>query len=116
MYHFTLSNRKQIFIRGDIYHQEGFLGCIDFLEQNRLGVDYVFATHYFTSGPAPIPLLNEKYQCRFIPIHEWEFSHRRVHTPGPATQCFKELISVYAEPYQAGRAQFLTWGESIALD
>lgn len=55
MYHFTLGNRKQIFIRGDIYHREGFLGCMDFIEKNSLGIDYAFATHYFTSGEAPIP-------------------------------------------------------------
>ncbi|MBE6391285.1 MAG: hypothetical protein E7042_03670 [Lentisphaerae bacterium] len=65
----------------------------------------VFATHYFTSGEAPIPYLDARFRCRFIPIHEWEFSHRPADTPGAATQCFAELQSVYAEPYAAGRAQ-----------
>lgn len=62
------------------------------------------------------PLSGCALRCRFIPIHEWEFSHRPADTPGAATQCFAELQSVYAEPYAAGRAQFLTWGESIELD
>jgi hypothetical protein len=54
--------------------------------------------------------------CRFIPIHEWEFSHRPAGKPGPATQCFAELMQVYDFLYRQNRAQYLTWGESIALD
>lgn len=116
MYHLTLSNKKTVWVRGDIYHAEGFMGCMDFLDANKLGVDYVFATHYSTSGPEPIPFLDEKYHCRFIPIHEWEFSHRKPGKPGPATQCFEELYRVYNNCYQQNRAQILSWGESIALD
>ena len=116
MYHLTLSNGKSIWIRGDIYHAEGFMACMDFMDANQLKIDYVFATHYSTSGPEPIPFLSEKYHCRFIPIHEWEFSHRKPGTPGPATQCFEELYRVYQPFYRQNRTQFLAWGESILLD
>lgn len=116
MYHLALSNGKNVMVRGDIYHAEGFSGCMDFLDQNKLDVDYVFASHYSTSGPEPIPFLDGKYHCRFIPIHEWEFSHRKPGKPGAATQCFEELYRVYKNCYQQNRAQILSWGESIALD
>ena len=115
MYHLTLSNGKTVFVRGDIYHAEGFLGCMDFLDENKLHVDYVFTSHYSTSGPEPIPFLDEKYKCCFVPIHEWEFTHRKMGKQGPATQCFEELYGVYRSYYNESRTQFLSWGESILL-
>lgn len=117
MYLITLANGKNVFVRGDIFHEEGFMGCMDFLDKNALVPDYCFTSHYSTSGPEPIPFMAEKFPaCRFIPIHEWEFSHRPTGKPGPATQCFAELMQVYDFLYRQNRAQYLTWGESIALD
>ena len=71
---------------------------------------------YYTSGTDPVMQLDRKYSCRFIPIHEWEFSHRPAGVTAKATQDFTELYQAFGTPYAAGRAQFLFWGESIELD
>ena len=116
MYLFTLSNGRTVMVRGDIYHGEGFEACMAHLKKWKQPVDYVFATPYYTSGRDPIAALGTEFGCRFIPIHEWEFSHRAFGKTGPATQCFAELLKVFRSWYRIGRAQFLTWGESIGLD
>ena len=116
MYLFTLSNGKNVFVRGDIYHGSGFDLCLENIEKWNRKVDYTFLTPYFTTGDDPVLKLNEKYACRFIPIHEWEFSHRRSGVSAKATQDFTELYQAFALPYAAGRVQFLFWGESIDLD
>ena len=116
MYLFTLSNGKTVFIRGDIYHGSGFALCLEQIEKWQKKVDYTFMTPYFTTGENPVMQLDRKYACRFIPIHEWEFTHRKRGVRDKATQDFTELYQAFAEPYAAGRAQFLFWGESIALD
>ena len=116
MYLFTLSNGKNVFVRGDIYHGSGFDLCLEHIEKWNLKVDYTFLTPYFTTGDNPVLKLNEKYACRFIPVHEWEFSHRRSGVSAKATQDFTELYQAFAVPYAAGRTQFLFWGESIDLD
>ena len=116
MYLFTLNNGKNVFVRGDIYHDEGFLSCIDHVEKWGKMVNYAFITPYYTGNIIPVETLYNKFQCRFIPIHEWEFSHRKFGTSGPATQCFEELYRSFALPYKNNSAQFLAWGESILLD
>ena len=89
---------------------------MEHLKKWKQPVDYVFASPYSSSGRDPIAALGTEFGCRFIPIHEWEFSHRKPGKPGPATQCFEELYSVYNNCYQQNRAQILSWGESITLD
>ena len=116
MYLFTLENGRTVMVRGDIYHGEGFDACMEHLRAWNLPVDYVFTSPYYTSGDDPIAALGREFACRFVPIHEWEFSHRALGKPGPATQCFAELYEKFDVWYQCGRAQFLTWGESISLD
>ncbi len=116
MYLFTLSNGKTVFVRGDIYHGSGFALCLEHIEKWQKKVDYVFMTPYFTSGDNPVMQLEKKYACRFVNLHEWEFSHRKSGVRAKATQDFTELYQAFAEPYADGRAQFLFWGESITLD
>jgi L-ascorbate metabolism protein UlaG (beta-lactamase superfamily) len=116
MFLFTLSNGKRVFIRGDIYHRDGFNGCLEHIRAWGETVDYFFGSPYYTSGEAPFGLLEKEFDCRFVPIHEWEFDHRKQDVTGPATQCFEELYNTLASPYAKGKAQFLLWGESIALD
>ena len=115
MYLFTLSNGKNVFIRGDIYHKEGFDACMDKLRSWKKTADYAFLTPYFTSGDDPVDVLGKKFSCRFIPIHEWEFSHRAFGKSGPATQCYNELYKDFQQWYRLGRMQILAWGESIDL-
>ncbi|MBO5761455.1 MAG: hypothetical protein J6S53_07935 [Lentisphaeria bacterium] len=116
MYLFTLSNNKNVFVRGDIYHDEGFVSCIEHVKKWGKRVDYAFLTPYYKGSIVPVETLYKEYQCRFIPIHEWEFSHRKLGNSGPATQCFEELYGAFALPYEKNCAQFLAWGESILLD
>lgn len=116
MYFFTLSNGKTVFVRGDIYHGSGFELCLKNIAKWSSKIDYAFVTPYFTSGTDPVWTLNTKYNCRFIPIHEWEFSHRPSGVRKKATQDFHELYQAFDVPYKNGRAQFLFWGESIDLD
>lgn len=116
MYLFTLSNGKTVFVRGDIYHGSGFDLCLQTLDGWKEKADYTFMTPYYTSGTDPVMQLDRKYSCRFIPIHEWEFSHRPAGVTAKATQDFTELYQAFGTPYAAGRAQFLFWGESIVLD
>ena len=116
MYLLTLGNGRTVMVRGDIYHAEGFAGCVAQLRAWNASVDYVFTSPYFTGGDDPIAVLGREFACRFVPIHEWEFSHRPFGSPGPATQSFSELYDKFDVWYRRGRAQFLTWGESILLD
>lgn len=116
MYLFTLSNGKKFFVRGDIYHKEGFEGSLAAIRQWREKIDYAAITAYYTSGDAPVEILDREFACRFIPIHEWEFGHRPIGSAGQATQNYAELLRQFALPYGKNRAQMLFWGESIALD
>jgi hypothetical protein len=116
MYFFTLSNGKTVFVRGDIYHGSGFELCLKNIAKWSSKIDYAFMTPYFISGTDPVWTLNTKYNCRFIPIHEWEFSHRPSGVRKKATQDFHELYQAFDAPYNNGRAQFLFWEESIDLD
>lgn len=116
MYYFTLSNGKTVFVRGDIYHGSGFELCLKNIAKWGNRIDYAFLTPYFTSGNDPVRTLNNNSRCRFIPIHEWEFSHRPSGVRKKATQDFRELYQAFAQPYNKGRVQFLFWGESIELD
>jgi cell division protein FtsB len=116
MYLFTLNNNKNVFVRGDIYHDEGFISCIDHVKEWGKKVDYAFLTPYYKGKIVPVETLYNEFKCRFIPIHEWEFSHRKLGCSGPATQCFGELYGAFDLPYRNNAAQFLAWGESILLD
>ena len=117
MYLFTLSNGKTVFVRGDIYHAEGFDGCLEMVDKWQQTIDYALMSPYHTGGgEAPVRILEERYKCRTMPIHEWEFSHRKIGVAGAATQCFEELYREFAVPYTNGRAQMLFWGEAIMLD
>lgn len=116
MYLFTLSNGKTLFTRGDIYHKEGFDGCLETVRKSGKAIDYACLTPYFTSGEAPVKILDEIYHCRFLNLHEWEFAHRPMGRAGEATQCFRTLYKEFAEAYADNRLALLTWGESIALD
>lgn len=116
MYLFTLSNGKTILWRGDIYHRDGFNACMEHIDSWQKRVDYAPLTPYYTSGDAPIAILDKKFACRFLNCHEWEFTHRKPGVKGPATQCFEELYGAFAIPYQDNRTAFLFWGESIELD
>lgn len=116
MYLFTLANGRTVMVRGDIYHEEGFEACMEHLKKWKQPVDYVFASPYSSSGRDPIAALGTEFNCRFIPIHEWEFSHRAFGKTGPATQCYAELLQVFRKWHRLGRAEFLAWGESIDLD
>ena len=115
MYLFTLTNGRTVMVRGDIYHGEGFEECLKQLKKWKQPLNYVFASPYYSSGRDPIATLGAEFDCRFIPIHEWEFSHRAFGKTGPATQCYAELLDTFRCWYRLGRAQFLAWGESIEL-
>lgn len=116
MYLFTLSNNKTVFVRGDIYHDEGFMGCVESVKKWGKKVDYAFLTPYYKGNIKPVETLYKEFHCRMVPIHEWEFAHRKWGVEGKATQDFQELFEAFALPYRNNAAQFLAWGESILLD
>lgn len=116
MYLFTLSNGKTIFSRGDIYHKEGFEGCLEAVKKSGKRIDYACLSPYFTSGDDPVDILDRDYRCRFLNFHEWEFAHRPMGKAGEATQCFETLFNEFAAAYADNRLALLTWGESITLD
>ena len=115
MYFFSLSNNRTAMVRGDIYHEKGFDACLSHLHQWGKPVDYAFLTPYFTGGVNPVEALARNFSYRFIPIHEWEFSHRGFGKKGAATQCYSELYEDFRFWYRHGYAQVLSWGESIFL-
>ena len=116
MYLFTLANGRTVMVRGDIYHKEGFCACIDKVREWGQTVDYAFLTPYAEADYSPVAMLGKAFpSSRFIPIHEWEFSHRRFGQAGAATQCFAELLATFRTWYKKNRVQFLAWGESIDL-
>ncbi len=116
MYLFTLSNKKSFFTRGDIFHKEGFEGCLNAVKQAGKKIDYACLSPYFTSGDSPVEMLEKEYKCRFLNIHEWEFAHRPMGKAGEATQCFETLFNAFSSAYTDSRLALLTWGESITLD
>ena len=118
MYLFALSNGKTVFSRGDIFHKEGFEECMEQIRNWQAHIDYALVSHYSTGGGTPpLETLDKEHKCRFIPSHEWEFSHRRFGLTGSGnTQSYAILFHEFAKPYQAGRAQCLSWGECIDLD
>lgn len=116
MYLFTLQNNKNVFVRGDIYHDDGFLKCVNQVKKWNKKIHYAFLTPYYKGSVKPVETLYDQFQCRMIPIHEWEFAHRPWGIAGKATQNFEELFEAFSLPYQNHSAQFLAWGESILLD
>ena len=118
MYLFALSNGKTVFSRGDIFHKEGFEECMEQIRNWQAHIDYALVSHYSTGGGTPpLETLDKEHKCRFVPSHEWEFSHRRFGLTGSGnTQSYAILFHEFAKPYQAGRAQCLSWGECIDLD
>ena len=118
MYLFTLSNGKTVFSRGDIFHKEGFEECMEQIRSWNAHIDYALMSHYSTGGGTPpIETLEAQHQCRYIPTHEWEFSHRVFGLTGCGNaQSYEVLFREFAMPYRAGRVQCLSWGESIELD
>lgn len=118
MYLFKLSNGKTVFTRGDIFHKEGFEECLENIRLWKENIDYALMSFYFTGGGTPpVDALEAEFKCRYIPSHEWEFSHRVFGLTGCGnTQSYEVLLREFAKPYRDNRVQCLSWGESITLD
>lgn len=104
-----------LFVRGDIYCGEDLLPILDRLEAEHCKIDYAATSPFRLSGPDPTAELDRRFHCKFVPIHEWEFGHRRPDSPGRATQNYADLYGSFRTPGEDGRCEILGWGESIPL-
>lgn len=104
-----------LFVRGDIYRGEDLLPILDRMEAEHRTVDYAATSPFSQSGPDPVLELYRRFHCSFIPIHEWEFSHRRMEAGGPATQTYEGLYESFRIPGSEGKCMILGWGESMTL-
>ncbi|MPN14321.1 hypothetical protein SDC9_161647 [bioreactor metagenome] len=114
-YLLTLRSGATFFVRGDIYCSEDFLPILDRIEQEGRTIDFAAMSPFHQSGSSPVTELDSRFHCRFLAIHEWEFSHRAVGAVGAATQTFAELQESFRVPGEDGRCACLAWGESGLL-
>ncbi len=116
-YLFTLRSGATFFVRGDIYFWEDFLPILDRIKEEKRTIDFVALSPFHQSGPSPVTELDCRFHCRFLTIHEWEFSHRLpLGIGGSATQTFQELHESFRVPGEDGRCACLGWGESMLLE
>ncbi|MGN0871275.1 MAG: hypothetical protein ACI4UV_08810 [Victivallales bacterium] len=115
-YAVTFKPDTTLFVRGDIYMGEDLLPILERLERERIKIDAAAISPFFQSAPDPVTELYRRFHCHFIPVHEWEFGHRRpLGTAGRATQTYRDLYESFRMPGQVGDCTVLTWGESVNL-
>ncbi len=114
-YTVKLANGKTVFLRGDMYSGEELLPILDTMQATGVIPDIAFLTHYKNSGPDPVPEIFGRFKCDMVPVHEWEFTHRKLGEAGLATQCYRDLHDFFAVPIADGKCHILTWGESMDL-
>ncbi len=111
----TMPNGKTLLIKGDIFNGKEFESILDDIADAGLNIDYVASSPHTVQQPDIATQLLTRFECTFIPAHEWEFSHRPVGQSGKATQNFAELTAQFAKYLAQGRAIMMFWGESIVL-
>ncbi len=104
-----------LLVRGDIYHWEDLGPIFDRIEAEKRKIDLMATSPFYQSGPDPILEAYRRFDCRFLPIHEWEFGHRQLGNGGRATQTYADLYESFRIPGEAGMGTVLTWGESVEL-
>ncbi len=104
-----------VLVRGDIYRWEDLEPIYNQIEREGLKIDVMATSPFYQSGSDPIPEAHRRFGCSFIPIHEWEFSHRKFGESGKATQTYTELYGFFEKFGKEGACQVLTWGESTML-
>lgn len=110
VYHYAPSPGVALLLKGDVYSGPDTEAIFAVLKEENLPLSHALFSPFYQSPPDPVKLAAEA-GAAFIPIHEWEFSHRKPGLPGKATQDYAELGEHFA-PY---RATILTWGESVYL-
>ncbi len=114
-YAVTLPPGITFFVRGDIYCGSDFLTVLNQLAATGIRTDVALISPFSLTPPSPVMELNRRFHCRFLPLHEWEFSHRPPATSGTATQSFDDLYREFEQPGNDGRCDILSWGESIVI-
>ena len=112
---FQVAPDMTLFLRGDIFMAEDFMPILEKMAEENRKVSIAAISHFFQSGRPPVDILKERYNCGFIPIHEWEFSHRPLGKAGAATQNYARLYEVYGPLMPGYRVAPLAWGESIDM-
>lgn len=111
-YVWELSNGATLFVRGDIYHPDDIGKVLSWVDNElKIKIDYAAVN----ASPSLVQECSRRWGCSFIPLHEWEFTHRKFGLPGPATQPMSTLYRVFGKQAQAGLADILSWGESVEL-
>ena len=112
-YAVKLANKKTVFLRGDMYSGEELLPILDKMQATSVIPDLACLTHYKNSGPDPVPEIYGRFKCHMIPVHEWEFTHRKLGEAGLATQSYHDIHDYFAVPIADGKCHIITWGESL---
>lgn len=108
-----LESGFSVFLRGDIYHYEELCPILDQIQAEGHQVDLAATSPFYQSGPEILAELFQRFHCHFLPIHEWEFSHRQPQgKAGAATQTFQELYKTFRKYGEMGKCDILAWGES----
>ena len=112
-YAVKLACGKTVFVRGDMYSGEELVPVLDTMQNTGVTPDLACLSHYKDSGPDPVPEIYGRFKCDMIPIHEWEFTHRKLGQTGVATQSYHDLHDFFAVPIADGKCHIITWGESL---
>lgn len=110
VYYYAPQSGAGILLKGDAYDGPATREIFRVLQNEKLPLAWALISPFFQTEPDPVKLAAD-LGAAFIPLHEWEFSHRPVGTAGKATQDYAELCRLF-EPY---RTVILSWGESIVL-
>lgn len=102
-------------VRGDVYDGSDFTRLLNQIEADGQRVDVAFISPFSLTPPDPVAELHERFHCRFIPLHEWEFSHRPAGKSGAATQSYGELFRLFDQPIRDGKCAVMTWGDRLDL-
>lgn len=110
-YVLELGPKLTVMARGDMYKKEDIDGFIAWIKERKLHIDVALLnTQWSIIGPC-----KENWDSFFIPLHEWEFTHRRYGTGGAATQSYAIVMNTYGTLIDAGKCEILAWGEGTLL-
>ncbi len=110
-----LAENSHLLVKGDIYTGSDVAELCNWIDKENLKITFAAVSPFALDLPDIISECRKRYNPVFIPVHEWEFTHRTPKMSGRATQTFADWYMTFPEEYKSGRARFLFWGESTCL-
>lgn len=104
-----------LLVKGDIYTGNDVAALCDWIDGKKLRIHYAAVSPFALSLPDIVSECTRRYDSIFIPLHEWEFGHRKRGEAGPATQGFADWYQFFDSALARKHARFLFWGESTEL-